>query len=355
MDLSLIIPVYNSGEFLGRLFDNLAAQPIFAESRGEVIFVNDGSTDDSEQQILRFAESHPCVRYIACEHRGIQFTRNEGIRAAKGDYIAFMDSDDLMAIGSLDYMVSVARQHNAEVVRARYEQVYDKDFENYINNPESLKAEPPIINHIYTGNEHIKATSGLVHNVNMWNAVYNKQFILDNNLFLDECISNNEDCYFNWKMIPIVKKLVILKNNYYMWLQRNGSLCHPNTNHNRLIVSLSSLLLSSLYRELGDKYIKLGIITKDIHYFLVFQSRHNLYAFLGATVKYRGLTREQINPMIKRIKEAGIYPYPHAFPEMPPGYPTSLPYRLMWRLMSYEWILRIMLRLRCSKEKIIDV
>lgn len=355
MDLSLIIPVYNSGGFLNRLFDNLAAQPIFAESRGEVIFVNDGSTDDSEQQILRFAESHPCVRYIACEHRGIQFTRNEGIRAAEGDYIAFMDSDDLMAIGSLDYMVAVAQQHNAEVVRATYKLVYEQDLHDREKLEDLQKAETPQISRISSGIEFIEATNGLQYAWNCWNVIFSKQFIIDNNLFFDEKIWYCEDLAYVWKAYPFAKKLVGLKNKYYLYIQRSGSISNPNEFKSSIKYLSSSFPFAFHLNDILKDYYKRNIISDRLKNVLIFYRNHRLYSFLGGMIKYRGLTREQINPLIKRIKEAGIYPYPHAFPEMPPGYPTSLPYRLMWRLMSYEWILRIMLRLRCSKEKIIDV
>lgn len=355
MELSLIIPVYNSGEFLGRLFDNLAAQPIFAESRGEVIFVNDGSTDDSEQQILRFAESHPCVRYIACEHRGIQFTRNEGIRAAEGDYIAFMDSDDLMAIGSLDYMVSVARQHNAEVVRATYIRLPENKLQDPKNYENLINATPPQISRICTGVEFIEASKGLQNSWNVWNVIFSKQFIIDNNLFFDEKIWYSEDHCYIWAAYPLIKKQVELSNNYYIYITRPGSITNPKDHKSDITHRFSHFLFAlHLNDVLTDCYSK-SIISKGLRNRLRNTIDTKIYLFLGETIKYRGLTREQINPLIKRIKDAGVYPYPHSYPKNPNGDTASLPYRLMWRLMSYEWILRIMLRLRCSKEKIIDV
>lgn len=96
MKLSLIIPIYNAEPFLSRLFENLEAQGVFFDDRefGEAIFVNDGSPDNSESIILEYAKKHPWVRLIKQANQGQHIARNTGIKAAKGEYIAFMDQDD---------------------------------------------------------------------------------------------------------------------------------------------------------------------------------------------------------------------------------------------------------------------
>lgn len=87
--VSCIVPVYNGERFLAETLDSILAQtyqPL------EIIFVDDGSTDDTRAIVEGYGDR---VRYLPQEHRGIAATCNIGLRAAHGDFISFHDADDL--------------------------------------------------------------------------------------------------------------------------------------------------------------------------------------------------------------------------------------------------------------------
>lgn len=88
MDISVIIPTWNRAGHI-----TTALQSVFAQTRlpAEVIVVDDGSEDDTRTRVLR---EFPEVRYIYQQNRGVSSARNTGIRAASGDWIALLDSDD---------------------------------------------------------------------------------------------------------------------------------------------------------------------------------------------------------------------------------------------------------------------
>ena len=88
--VSVVIPTYNRAGLIGQAIDSVLAQ---AYPQVEIIVADDGSTDDTATAVAAYGDR---VRYLALSHRGLPAaTRNAGIRAAHGEFLAFLDSDDL--------------------------------------------------------------------------------------------------------------------------------------------------------------------------------------------------------------------------------------------------------------------
>jgi len=88
MQISVIIPAWNRAERLVRALDSVFAQDLAPH---EIIVVDDGSTDHTRELVARRFGG---VRYLYQQNRGVSSARNAGIRAATGDWIALLDSDD---------------------------------------------------------------------------------------------------------------------------------------------------------------------------------------------------------------------------------------------------------------------
>ena len=88
MKISVVIPAYNAGKYIGRTIDSVLAQTRLAD---EIIVVDDGSTDNTAEVIRRYGEK---VKYIHQANAGASAARNTGIKAACGEWIAFLDGDD---------------------------------------------------------------------------------------------------------------------------------------------------------------------------------------------------------------------------------------------------------------------
>jgi len=101
--VSVIMPAYNVAWCVGRAVDSALAQDI---REREVIVVDDGSTDDTAQVLAGYGDA---IRVLHQENRGMSAARNAGIRAARGDYIAFLDSDDWWLPGKLSRQVELMR------------------------------------------------------------------------------------------------------------------------------------------------------------------------------------------------------------------------------------------------------
>ena len=112
--VSVIIPAYNAAEFMGETLDSVFAQTF---TDYEVIVINDGSSDTAElEQVLR--RYPPNLRYIKQENQGAAAARNAGLRAAAGEFVAFLDGDDTWLPGFLQRQMELLNSTNADLVFA---------------------------------------------------------------------------------------------------------------------------------------------------------------------------------------------------------------------------------------------
>ena len=122
-DISVIIPVYNTADYLPECLDSVVGQTF---DSFEIIIVNDGSTDNSQtiidDYVYQFSDR---IRAFTIPNGGLGNARNYGIGKARGKYLAFVDSDDFIHCDMLKKMYEAARQHNADCVMADYIAFWD--------------------------------------------------------------------------------------------------------------------------------------------------------------------------------------------------------------------------------------
>ena len=111
--VSVVIPAYNAQQYLGETLDCLAVQTL---REIEVLVVDDGSADSTPEILREYSEKYPFIRAIRQENAGVAAARNRGIQEAAGEYLYFLDSDDLIEPDALEQLYQTARQHEAELV-----------------------------------------------------------------------------------------------------------------------------------------------------------------------------------------------------------------------------------------------
>lgn len=112
MRISVIIPVYNASNYIKACLNSVISQTY---DNLDIILVDDGSNDGSAQICDSYLEFDKRIQVIHKENGGLSSARNAGLKAASGDYIFFLDADDLIAPHCLEYMAESARKSHADI------------------------------------------------------------------------------------------------------------------------------------------------------------------------------------------------------------------------------------------------
>lgn len=243
MKLSIIVPVYNTEEFLPACLDSV----IYSELNDyEIIVVNDGSTDSSLSIALRYAENYPgLIKLIDKKNGGLGDARNAGIDAAEGEFLLFLDSDDKLAPTALseimdslnedfDILIFDLQQVNIDGENIGLIKGADKaEFSSFADYPELL-FQPP--------------------------AACNK--LIRRSLFVENSISFPGRVWFEDlrtipKLYPFAKSIKYADKQWYLYLMRSGSITNSkNTQRNLEIIDSVNEVLD-FYRKSGsyEKYV----------------------------------------------------------------------------------------------------
>ena len=115
--VSVIIPVYNVKDYLSECIDSVSRQTY---SNIEILIIDDGSTDGSSEICERYRQNDYRIIYLKKENRGAAEARNIGIDSAKGEWITFCDSDDILSPTYIERMLGKAESSGAEIVACGY-------------------------------------------------------------------------------------------------------------------------------------------------------------------------------------------------------------------------------------------
>lgn len=112
--LSIIIPVYNSEKSIDECLNSIINQKL--SDRYEVICIDDGSMDNSLKILKKYEKNNNNIHIYSQKNSGASSARNFGLSKARGKYICFVDSDDFLPDNSINLMIKVAKQTNADIV-----------------------------------------------------------------------------------------------------------------------------------------------------------------------------------------------------------------------------------------------
>lgn len=215
MILSIIIPVYKVEKYVRKTLDSVFSEN-FSDDEVEVIVVNDGTPDRSMDIVNEFA-SHKSLRIINQENQGLSGARNTGIKAAKGKYVWFVDSDDSIEGGFLRIILPILRDSTENVYMMMMREIYENsDRERIIRFP-NMKI-PQKINGCKViwqeSRTNIKITP-------MQKYIVRRQFIIDNELYFVQGIYH-EDLEYAPRMLVSTENIVMVPWVGYCYLWRSG-------------------------------------------------------------------------------------------------------------------------------------
>ena len=214
MDISVIIPVYNAELYLKKCVDSILYQE---DVTLEIILVDDGSTDCSGKICDEYANKHPEVRCIHTINSGPSTAKNVGYDVAKGNYVAFIDSDDTIKKNMFCQMLQFGYQHNADIVCCNYIQV-DKD--GKISHTEHTSQK-----YVLTQDEALKAIliKDKIYS-QCWTKIYKRATMQENGVRNTEGLKTEEDFIYNILAFACCKTVCIVDKPLYIYTHRSKSL-----------------------------------------------------------------------------------------------------------------------------------
>ena len=226
--VSVIIPAYNAAPWLPMLFDGLDAQSF---RNFEVIFINDGSTDETANLLNSYAAEHANVKIIHQPNRGVAIARNTGLDAAVGKYIAFVDADDAIAPSYLEKLVSLADSLDLDIA-------FTNDW-RFIKTPGDWdKAEmyphPKAITPL-DGKEWLK--KGLYGDkwcAALWASLFRRGFIEEHNFRFAEGLAASSDVLWTAALHPRAKRVAFTPETAYYYRDTPGSIVNDNSIKGRI-------------------------------------------------------------------------------------------------------------------------
>ena len=111
--ISVIIPVYNAQVFLFKCLDSVVDQ---ISEEIEIIVINDGSIDESSQIAQKYAQKYDSIKVIHQSNQGVFAARNNGLVHARGEYLIFLDADDYLVKGSIEYLISLLNKRRYDII-----------------------------------------------------------------------------------------------------------------------------------------------------------------------------------------------------------------------------------------------
>lgn len=244
IDISIIVPIYNTDKYLSRCIKSLISQ---TKRNIEFILINDGSTDDSEKIIKSYEDKR--IKYYKNKNQGIGKTRNFGIKKSTGKYIMFVDSDDYISKECCEELFKKAEEENADLIVTDYY----KDIEGQI---QYFK-----LNDFKSSN--VDEDTDLIYKINTGpcNKIYKRSLVIDSGAKFSEQYKY-EDTVFVMRCVRYAQKICKINKAYYYYCIHSKS--ETTVRDERVFDILEVLkIVRSYYND--KKYRKsLNIFTMDI-------------------------------------------------------------------------------------------
>lgn len=276
--VSIIVPIYNSGEILRSTLDSIICQTY---RNVEILLVDDGSKDRSKEICLEYANSDARVKYFYKSNGGICSARNYGLEKSHGRYVYFADHDDLLDKRLIENSLNAILNSKADLVKFGVK-LYDEELGTelvrscrmrLVQEKGELAAEMlDDINKDYFSN--------------IWDALYNKDFLVSNSIFFDTNYKRGyEDVDFNFRMLGKIRKIEFLPDVLYTHYKRKGYSTSSKRN-----AEILRCLLANPYRI--NELISECISVSDSQVELIF---YNMHACVVSAISYSQKLNEDIS------------------------------------------------------------
>lgn len=251
--VSVVIPVYNGEQVIQACLRSVLAQDV---SDMEIIVVDDGSTDGTWDVLQRMAGEDERIRPVHQENGGVSNARNRGLKECRGEYIRFVDADDVLPAGSMRALLDKARQNGSDLVIAGYTEVVGP-----VRTPRCLrKCEDTLpCNDILP---HLNVWANSFYYGVLWNKLFRREIIEKSAVQFISGLNWGEDFAFVCRYLAGVEKVSYTQTLVYDYQRNAGGMTvkqffdcarHPLTN---------CRMKGQLFGELKQLFIRRGVYSK---------------------------------------------------------------------------------------------
>ena len=277
--LSIIIPLYNCEKYIKQCLDTIFRQEM-NESEFEVIVIDDGSKDSGYSLASEYAKRHQNILVIKQENQGVACARNNALEKATGDYVTFVDADDMLVFGSLSTLIKIAVDNKADIVKAAHKEVpEDAVCEDFSSSHDNSSIQ------IMTGEEAIVNVTRMKEGY-CWGYLISRKLITDNRLSFPPKVAFMED----WAFITqaILKSRTFVNADVLLYLyRRNSSSCMANVTTEKMLLGCQAIdIVANLTKDTsGDVRKKLSdnvcvniniVLWFTIHYRSIFNRKKEI-------------------------------------------------------------------------------
>lgn len=220
-EVSIIVPVYNTEDYLPRCLDSIIKQTL---RKLEILLVIDNNSNEKSRSIVEaYCAQDSRMQLVNTDARGASAVRNVGIRLAQGEYVGFVDSDDYVLPEMYTSLYSYVSNSAVDIaVSGIYrDNANSQGLQNLIHYP---KETMPISN---TSRLRFLYKWVLSPQANpVWNKIYRKEFLLEHGLLFDESVVMGEDAVFNANCFAVANSAGSIDQAHYVYFNRPGSITY---------------------------------------------------------------------------------------------------------------------------------
>lgn len=221
--VSIIIPVYNVEKYLEECLQSVQNQTL---ENWEAICINDCSTDASLDILLEYEKSDNRFKVMNNpSNRGVSYTRNRGIEYSNGEYVYFLDPDDMIVPEAMEELSSIAKKDNLDAVFFDTEPIFESEriYEMYANAIWYKR------NHIYSeimrGEDYFWETVlKKDFSTAVWMQFWSKKFLIENHIKFNEDLLYAEDWLFTPEAVILAKRVRNINKAYHIYRRREGAM-----------------------------------------------------------------------------------------------------------------------------------
>lgn len=256
--VSVIIPVRNSEKYLSSCLFSIVSQDFSLPY--EVLIINNGSTDNSREIIEKYAKKYKFVRQIITDGLSVGFARKRGIDEARGQYICFLDSDDMYKLSFLKKMYETITQNEADIINCSYVKIKANG-----RISRNILARKRVLNRI-------QGVRTLLRDFNirgyMPMKMYRADLIKNTKLPVSSRLIMFEDFLINFALYCKANKSVTITEPLYFYRRTNES-ATTNLSSNRTDLHLKCFAaVRYLAEQTGDKLIIEEFFKRGFRYWL---------------------------------------------------------------------------------------